>query len=616
MLSERPVMRARTPAYVVRRRRRWDGVSWWFSVLFVVPVAIIAFTSLTSFNFNFGGSAASGKINVSVTDEYSGKPVAGATVSLGGLQVVTDGHGHAQFMIPDGAQSRTMTVQETNYEPKYGQVDEQTATDQTVALRPTILAGTLKDKDSGAPIAGAIVSTVSNPSDGDPLATTDANGSYSLIGVPAGAKIYIDAGDYGTYEEDIAQRTAIDVALRKSLATGNVIDDDGNPVEGAAVRIGRTEVATDKDGHFRIAGAEPGSKLEISASGYEDIQAEVPAQGEISATMKSVMIKGIYIQSGTMANQDKFNHLVKLVDDTELNAMVIDVKQDLVFYDTQVQFFKDIHYGNVDMVNPIFDPTQTVKMLHEHGIYAIARMVVFKDPVVADARPDLAVQDDRGGIFRDQNDTAWVNPRERELWDANIAMAKELTTFGFDEIQYDYIRFPSDGIAHADFGFNWSDEEQRVKTIADFIKLSHQALEPTGVKFAVDLFGITSVTPIDQGIGQRIADVAPYVDYICSMIYPSHFDAGFFDLDVPDAHPYDTIKASMEAMKELAPGDEKKLRPWLQDFTADWVNGHIDYGPDEVKAQIKAAKQEGASGWMLWNADNVYSEDALKPATT
>ncbi len=361
MLNVRPVIRVRTTPYVIRRRRRWDGVSWWFSILFIVPMVIIAFNALTNFDFGFGGttSASTGKINVSVTDAYSGKAIPAATVSLGGLQVQTDGHGHARLMIPDGAQSRTITVQVANYEPAYGEIPENTGPDTSVSLRPTVLSGTLKDEKSGQPIAGAIVSTVSNPSDGDPLATTDANGAYALTGVPAGAKLYVDAGDYGTYEEDIAQRTFIDIALTKSLATGTVIDDDGNPVEGAIVRVDRNEVKTKEDGTFRITGAAPGAKLSITASGYENAEAEVPNDGAISATLTSVMIKALYITGATAANPDKFNELVKLVDDTELNAIVLDIKQDQVYYDTQVQFWKDLNElepKSVPMVNPLYDP--------------------------------------------------------------------------------------------------------------------------------------------------------------------------------------------------------------------------------------------------------------------
>jgi hypothetical protein len=620
MLNERPVMRARTPAYVVRRRRRWDEVSWWFSLLFVIPMAIIAISTFSNFSFSFGGtgSASSGKINVTVTDAYSGKPISAATVSLGGLQVVTDGHGHAQLMIPDGATNTTLTVQGTNYEPVYGQVDEQTSSDQSVALRPTLLAGTLKDSVTGDPIAGAVVSTVSNPSDGDPLATTDANGAYALTGVPAGAKLYVDAGDYGTYEEDIAKRTQIDVAMKKSLATGDIIDDDGNPVAGATVKIGRTIANTNDDGHFKIAGASPGDKLKITSAGYEDAEVEVPAEGSIQATLKTQMIKAIYITGASAANPDKFNELVKLVDDTELNAVVLDVKQDQVYYDTQVQFWKDLNElepVDIPMVNPLYDVNAYVKELHDHGIYAIARMVVFKDPLVAQKREDLAIKDDRGGIFHDANDYAWVDATNQELGQANIDLAVEAANIGFDEIQYDYIRLPSDNIEHADFPFDWQDEAAREKVITDFVKKSYEAIQPTGAKFSIDIFGIIAVTDWDQKIGQNFKELAPYVDYLCPMIYPSHFDSGFFNEDDPNTQPYETIKASMEAMKEQIPGMEKKLRPWLQDFSADWVDDYT-YTAKDVKAQIKATREEGASGWSLWNIDNSYTEDALKPAKT
>jgi hypothetical protein len=265
------------------------------------------------------------------------------------------------------------------------------------------------------------------------------------------------------------------------------------------------------------------------------------------------------------------------------------------------------------MVNPLYDVHSYIKELHDHGIYAIARMVVFKDPVVAAKRPDLALKDDDGKIFHDANDIAWVDATKHELWQANIDLAVELANMGFDEIQYDYIRLPSDGIAHINFPFDWNDPEQRMAPITGMVKESHEALEPTGAKFALDIFGIIAVLPDDQNIGQRITELAPYVDYLCPMIYPSHFSEGFFNLDSPNQHPYETIKGAMEATNEQLPGMEKKIRPWLQDFSEPWLDDYT-YTAADVKAQIKAAREEGASGWMLWNVSSEYSEDALKPA--
>jgi hypothetical protein len=371
------------------------------------------------------------------------------------------------------------------------------------------------------------------------------------------------------------------------------------------VRAGRNEAPTEQDGSFEIPGAPPGNKITVSASGFEDAELAVPADGVVSAMMRPFDIKALYIGVMSIDDPERVNDLIRIVDETELNAVVLDIKQDHIFYDTQVQFFRDIP----GMVDPVYDVNAYLKAFKDHGIYSIARMVVFKDPMVADARTDLAIPDDRGtGVWRDDDGTAWVNPAKRELWDANITLALEAASLGFDEIQYDYIRLPSDGIEHADFGFDWQIENLRMEPITGFVKASSEALKPTGVKFALDIFGVTAVTSNDQGIGQKLTELIPYVDYLCPMVYPSHFGPGFFDIDDPNAQPYDTIWASMEAINAQIPGMEKKIRPWLQDF--DW--GDTAYGPEEVRAQIEAAMNRGASGWMLWDADNTYTEDALE----
>jgi hypothetical protein len=603
MLRERPVMRGRSPSYVARRRRRWDGFSWWFSLFFLIPIA--AFVVFSMGEFPSVGSASDNKFHLTVTDAYTGKSLKGAVVTMDGTQLTTDKKGKVKFDMPTTVQ--TITVEMPNYEIMTAQVNDQASRKQKVTLRPTTLTGTLRDAESGMPIAGAIVSTESIPSEGDPITSTDENGQYSLFNVPAQSRLYIDAFIYGIHEEDIAQRTLIDVSLKKSLARGTVTDEAGRGLAGAIVRAGRNEAQTAQDGSFQIAGAPPGNKITVSASGFEDAVIPVPADGIVSAMMRPMVIKALYIGVTSIGDHQRVEELVRLVDETELNAVVLDVKQDHIFYDTQVQFFRDIP----NMVSPQYDINEYLQMFEDHGIYSIARMVVFKDPMVAEARPDLAIPDDRGtGLFRDGAGTAWVDPTERELWDANIALALELANFGFDEIQYDYIRLPSDDIQYAGFEFDWQDPNQRMAPITGFVKASSEALKPTGVKFALDLFGVTSVLTDDQNIGQDLTELAPYVDYICPMIYPSHFDAGFFNLDDPNAQPYDTIWSSMDAITAQLPGMEKKVRPWLQDF--DW--GDMEYGPDEVRAQIEAAMEKGASGWMLWDADNTFTEDALESA--
>jgi hypothetical protein len=371
------------------------------------------------------------------------------------------------------------------------------------------------------------------------------------------------------------------------------------------VRVGTDTVKTKRDGTFRLSGMPEEGEVVVSASGYADKKQTLPAEGALDVALARQQIEAVYLSGENSADPDIVDRLIALADETEINAIVVDIKEGHVWYDTGVQFFHD-----AKAVDPKYDPKELVARLHEHGIYAIARMVVFNDPVVAENRPDLAVADENGGVWRGAGGGAWVNPFNQELWQPNIDLALEAAGMGFDEIQYDYIRFPSDGdLTTADFGPDYN-EEGRVGAIVDFLTLSHDQLEPTGAKLAVDIFGIVAIYPDDQGIGQRLADIAPVVDYVCPMIYPSHFDPTSIDVGGdPNDFPYETIQLSLALAKDKMPGLELKLRPWLQDFNLGRA-----YSADDVKAQIQASDEADTSGWMLWNAANEFTEDALEPA--
>ncbi|MBA3450147.1 MAG: hypothetical protein H0T18_02915, partial [Chloroflexia bacterium] len=281
-----------------------------------------------------------------------------------------------------------------------------------------------------------------------------------------------------------------------------------------------------------------------------------------------------------------------------------------IYYDTQVQFFRDIE----GMVTPVIDMKSLLSELDQHGIYSIARMVVFKDPVVAEGRPDLAVRDEvTGGLWRDMNGAPWVNAFNEELWVANGELGAELGNLGFDEVQYDYIRFPSDGdLTTADFGSDYSEAGRRA-AITGAVSVGSELIRATGAQFAIDLFPIVALLGDDQGIGQTMQDLTPLVDVVCLMIYPSHFITGNIPVDGhPNDYPAETVSYTLERAEELVPGTIKKMRPWLQDFTYP-LEGYAEYGPAEVRAQIDAAEAMGVSGWLLWNAAGEFQVEALSP---
>ncbi len=610
MLNSRPLTRQRSAIRVAPRRRRWHYIRWRHSLLLVISLALAAATYWGDFSpATITTSSAYLWLRhvhqIRVVDAYSGQPVHGAVVRVGETAVVTGADGRVDIRSPK--QTVEMVVERSGYETAREVLSRSGDRRHQIALRPTTLSGRIVEADTGTAISNATVSLADDKGSVLQTVTTDADGQFSFTGVPQQARLVIDAGDFGTIDEPVGNRSVANYALRKSILFGVVTDEDGHPIADATVLAGAVSAATSADGGFRMRNAPPDGEVTVSASGYKSQKFRIPQDRKIVARLQPFDIRGLYFSPIDLGNEAALDSMIRLVDETELNAIVIDIKQDMVFYDTGVQFFHD-----AKAVDPVYDAREVVKKLHDHGIYAIARLVVFKDPVVAENRHDLAVKDEiTGDVWRDLNGYAWVNPFERELWQANIDLAVEAAKLGFDEIQYDYVRFPSDGdLSTADFGQEYT-EESRVGAITEFLRLSREQLRPTGAKLGADIFGIVALVDNDQGIGQRVADVAKVVDYVCPMVYPSHFTAGAVSVGgEPNDYPYETIKIAMAKAKQGMPGMTRKLRPWLQDFS---FPGMKPYGKDEVQAQITAALEEGASGWMLWNPGNVYTAEALGP---
>ncbi|MGH2531206.1 MAG: putative glycoside hydrolase [Thermomicrobiales bacterium] len=301
-----------------------------------------------------------------------------------------------------------------------------------------------------------------------------------------------------------------------------------------------------------------------------------------------------------------FIRLVNLIERTELNALVIDIKEEAVYFRTRVDFFRD-----ANVVTPLYDLTEMLDALKQRGIYAIARQVIFKDSRVAEARPDLAVKHKRtGGPWRDYGGVAWVNAFEPELWEANAALAVDAVRLGFDEIQYDYIRFPSDGdLSTMDFGRPYT-EQSRADAIVEFLKLSRRRILDAGGKLAADVFGYTLMVDNDLGIGQNVERIARTVDVVCPMVYPSHWPTGSLPVNGhPNNYPYETIAITMARAQEKLGRHAHKVRPWLQHFS---LPGMRAYGAAEVRAQIDAAHETNVEGWMIWDPSNQYHEQAFR----
>jgi hypothetical protein len=336
---------------------------------------------------------------------------------------------------------------------------------------------------------------------------------------------------------------------------------------------------------------------------------------------EEVKVKGIYVTGWTVGTKDKFSRLIELVNNTELNAMVIDIKEDKgrITYNSEIDWIKESG-SIVNMVGNIHD---VLAKLKENNIYPIARVVCFKDSNLCDIRPELAIKTKDGKIWRDRNGVAWLNPYNTESWEYILELSKEIIKIGFKEIQFDYVRFPTDGdVSNIDYG-DIENTKSKAEAIADFLSYAKKELEPLGADVSADIFGIVPIVKGDlEGIGQSLELVSQDIDYICPMVYPSHYAnikqngvgqrLNGILYEYPDLDPYGVVYNTLvPAKKRLETSDaEADVRPWLQAFTADYLhNGAWQYyGASQINEQIKATYDAGYSEWLLWDPNNNYSD--------
>ena len=326
------------------------------------------------------------------------------------------------------------------------------------------------------------------------------------------------------------------------------------------------------------------------------------------------LLKGVYLSYYGIADRTIRSRVLDLVDRTELNAVVIDVKGDRGFipYESRVPLAR-----SAGAMGPVrlreFDGL--IAGLKAKGVYTVARVVAFKDNVMAHHRPGWAVADaTTGALWLDNERLAWIDPFQEPAWAYPIAVAREAALKGFDEIQFDYLRFPSEGRLGAARFSEASTQPSRLGAIASFLGQARAALAPVGAALAVDVFGYTAFNADDTGIGQRLEELAPLVDVLCPMAYPSAYHRGIPGYRNPVAHPYEIVLETVTRARARSAPAPVKIRPWIQDFH-DYAFDRRAFGVPEIRAQIRAAVDGGASGWMLWNPGNRYTAEALEPSS-
>lgn len=426
----------------------------------------------------------------------------------------------------------------------------------------------------------------------------------------------------------------MDASLIKRLI--QVIDSDTDkPIAGAIVTSGSEMEQTDEQGmaHIKIEG----ERVAVRACGYLRAEVLINAPQETrpsSSTFKTLykaarekMVgiaeqivtlpkeielvsftpKGLYLSFYGIGDRKLREDALHLLRETELNTLAIDIKGDrgMIPYRSSIPLATEIGAQKIITVK---DMRGLIGSLKNEGIYTIARIVVFKDNLLANHKPDLAVKDLNGGIWHDRERLAWVDPFKKEVWEYNIQIAVEAAQQGFDEIQFDYIRFPD--ALPVQFSMP-NTLENRVKAISGFLMEARKRLLPYNVFLSADIFGYVCWNLNDTSIGQTLESIAPHLDYLSPMLYPSGFRYGIPGYRIPTTHPYEIVYLSLKKAQERTGLSSFRFRPWLQAFR-DYAFDRRFFEEREIRDQINGVERFGSHGWLLWNPQNNYSREGLK----
>ena len=386
---------------------------------------------------------------------------------------------------------------------------------------------------------------------------------------------------------------------------GHIMDaSTGKPVPDAVITVGALIVKGDGAGHFQILAdtADPGLKIMARAPGYRaaTFTNADTSKNHCTLTLIPFTPHALYLSVYGVASKSIRDAALDIIHKGGANALVVDIKSDrgLLTYPSQIAVAQQIGARKITLVHSLSD---MVASAHGQGIYMIARIVTFKDATLGTARPDLAVHLSNGSLFHDREGLTWTDPYQPEVRAYNIAIAVEAAKAGFDEVQFDYVRFPD---ASTELKFNGLiDEKSRVAAITEFLSQAHTALAPYNVFQAADIFGYVGWNLNDTGIGQQLQNIVDTVDYVSPMLYPSGFKFGIPGHKKPmatDDDIYSIIRLTIDNCVKRTSANPKKFRPWLQAFR-DYAFGGKVFGPVEVEDQIRGAKDAGTDGWILWN---------------
>lgn len=542
------------------------------------------------------------RIAGSVRDAETNQPLANQQIIAAGKTLTTDVSG--MFELRAIKSGTPVVVRASGYQPTALVFDNQTTLN--FVLVPNIVNISVKDQYTNKPVPRAQIQV------GDQSTTSDADGRAVSRRVRSDAMVRAAATGYETATtkfvgNDLNQGTfTVQLALRPNTLDGVITDAANNqPIANATLLIGSAIATTNAQGAYHLENVPVTLSFTILAPGYLKTPLEIKNTTRRDIKLTPFLVKGIHVPF--TVTPDHWRELVDLVEKTELNAIVLDVKSERghIGWDSQVSLAREVKAARLGI-----DLKEVIKTCRAKKIYCIARMPVFQDTLVAESRPALAIHYTSGGIFSD-NGSAWTNAFNQDVWAYNIALAKEVAAIGFDEIQFDYVRFPGQG---GNIFLSAEDsEDTRIASIRGFLSRAQKELHASGVFISADVFGLTTATEEEQRIGQRLRDLGPYLDYVSPMVYPDTWGEADYLLrslgvtKCADATrcPYDVVYNSY---KRAAEKTNAKVRLWLQAYP-----GSGNFGIAEYRLQKKAAQDAGSVGWMFWNQPGNYDPKIFGP---
>lgn len=364
--------------------------------------------------------------------------------------------------------------------------------------------------------------------------------------------------------------------------SGTVTDAGGAPLAEVTVASDQGSATTGVDGTFELIAIDP--TVTFTRPAWLPLEVDWSATSDTQVLMEPRIVKAVRVARYTYLERDGLEGTLALIKDTSVNAIVFDTKDEVgtTLYPTAVALANEM-----GAVEDFYDPVATLETVHAAGLYAITRIVTFEDPFWTKAHPESKLAG------------KWIDPRNPDNWEYPLDLAVEACEFGFDEIQFDYVRFPAGSTAGA---APPTTQQERLTAISGFLTEARSRLHPLGCAVSADIFGITTSSPTDEGIGQRPEELSAVVDALSPMVYPSHYSPGWLGFSDPNDHPGPVTADALEgALPRMIPGSI--LRPWLQAFY---------YNSGQVRAAIDEAESRGL-GWILWNAVGSYNEEALSP---